>query len=115
MSKSKLTFLAVLIGVLMIAVYFAGFDSLPRGLRSEIASERTALTAAQSQLRSAQDQVLRNLEPEAALFRGIESSQKWPEQLSKDLGDLQLASRDMEQLSEIEKQNRRQDKDKVES
>ncbi len=115
MSRPSLKFLAVLLGVLIVVVYFAGFDSLPRSLRSQIDSERRALAAAQTQLRAAQDEVLRDLQTDADLFRGVSASQTWPEQLSKDLGDLQLAAHDMERLTTIEKQNRRQDRQQVES
>jgi hypothetical protein len=115
MSRSSLKILAILLGVLMVVVYFAGLDNLPRGIRSQIDSERTALTAAQTQLRSAQDEVLRNLQTEADLFRGVSASKTWPEQLSKDLGDLQLAAHEMEQLTALQKQNRRQDREKAEA
>src|SRR5260221_14728928 len=106
MSRSTIKFLAALLGVLMIVVYFAGFDNLPRGVRSQIDPERRALVAAQAQLRTAQDEVQRTLQTEADLFRGVAASQSWPEQLSKDLDDLQLASRDMQQLTALEKRNR---------
>src|SRR5437868_6668270 len=115
MSRSSLKYLAAVLGVLIVIVYFLGLDSLPRGVRSQIDSERAALTAAQTQLRAAQDDVLRNLQTEADLFRGVSASQKWPEQLSKDLGDLQLAAHNMEQLTALQKENRRQDRKKVEA
>ena len=115
MSRSFLKFFAALLGVLIVVVYFAGLDNLPRSLRTEIDPERRALAAAQAQLQSGQDEVLRNLQTEAALFHAIPASQQWPEQLSKDLGDLQLASHQMEQLTALEKQNRRQDRAQVES
>ena len=115
MSRSSLKFLAAFLGVLIVVVWFAGLDNLPRGLRSQIDSERTALAAAQNDLRGAQDEVLRNLQTEADLFRAIPASEQWPEQLSKNLGDLQLAAHDMEQLTTLQKQNRRQDREQVES
>ncbi|HEY2012945.1 MAG TPA: hypothetical protein VGH38_05555 [Bryobacteraceae bacterium] len=114
MSRKSLKYLAVFLGVLIVVVLFAGFDDIPRQLRSQVDAERTALAAAQTQLRSAQDEVLRNLQTEAELFHAIPSSQQWPEQLSKDLGDLQLAGHQMEQLTALQKQNRRGDKAQVE-
>jgi len=115
MGKSSLKFLAALLGVLIVVVLFAGLDNLPRTLRAQIDPERRALASAQTQLQSEQDEVLRNLQTEAGLFRAIPASQQWPEQLSKDLGDLQLASHQIEQLTAFEKQNRRQDRAQVES
>jgi len=109
MSRSSLKFLAVLLGILMVVVWFAGLDSLPRSLRSQIDSERSSLATAQTQLRAAQDEVLRNLQTDADLFRGVSASPAWPEQLSKDLGDLQLAAHEMEQLGALQKANRRQE------
>jgi len=115
MSRSSLKFLAVLLGILIVVVWFAGLDSLPRSLRSQIDSERSSLATAQTQLRAAQDEVLRNLQTDADLFRGVSASPAWPEQLSKDLGDLQLAAHEMEQLGALQKANRRQDRAQVES
>jgi len=115
MSRSSLRFLAALLGVLIVVVLFAGLDNLPRNLRAQIDPERRALAAAQTQLRAGQDEVLRDLQTEADLFHAIPASQQWPEQLSKDLGDLQLAGHQMEQLTALEKQNRRQDRAQVES
>src|SRR5271157_3438092 len=103
MNRSFLKFLAAFLGVLMVVVYFAGLDNLPRALRAQIDPERRALAAAQKELHSGQDEVLRELETEAGLFHAIPASQQWPEQLSKDLGDLQLAAHDMEQLTALEK------------
>src|SRR5215467_1952286 len=113
MSRKSLSILAVILGVLIIVVLFAGLDDLPRDVRSQIQSERKALAAAQTDLGAAQDEVLRNLQTEADLFRAIPASQKWPEQLSASLGALQQASREVEQLTALEKANRRQDRDQA--
>src|ERR1017187_6176788 len=99
MSRSSLKFLAAFLGVLIVVVYFAGLDNLPRDVRAQIEPERRALASAQTQLQAGQDEILRNLQTEADLFHAIPSSQQWPEQLSKDLGDLQLASHQMEELT----------------
>jgi hypothetical protein len=115
MSRSTLKFLAVLLGVLIIVVYFANLDGLPRSLRSQVGQERAALASAEKQLHATQDDVLANLRSEADLFHAIPASQQWPDQLSKSLGDIQLASHDMEQLSALEKRNRRQDRQQVET
>ncbi|MBZ5622397.1 MAG: hypothetical protein LAQ69_27245 [Acidobacteriia bacterium] len=115
MSRSILKFLAVLLGVLIVVVFFAGLDGLPRSLRAQIGQERSAFASSQKQLHAAQDEVLANLRSESDLFRAIPASQEWPGQLSQALGDLQLASHDIEQLAALEKQNRRQDRQQVET
>jgi hypothetical protein len=114
MSRSTLKFLAVLLGVLIVAVLFANLDGLPRGLRAEVGQERGALASAEKQLHATQDEVLASLRSESGLFQAIPASQQWPDQLSKSLGDIQLASHDMEQLSALEKANRRKDRQQVE-
>jgi hypothetical protein len=115
MSPSKLKFLAALLGVLIVTVYVADLDGLPRGLRAQVGQERSALASAEKQLHSNQDEVLADLRSESDLFQAIPASQQWPDQLSKSLGDLQLASHDMEQLSALEKRDRRQDRQQVET
>jgi hypothetical protein len=107
-------FLAALIVTMMAVLPFAGMDNLPRDLRSRIATERSALAGAQSTLRNAQDEVTRELQSEPELYRSIASSQTWPAVLGQSAGDLQSASREMEQLTALEKANRRGDRAKVE-
>jgi hypothetical protein len=92
---------------------FLGLDSLPRDLRRQIAAERVALAQSQRDLRAAQDGVARDLQAEPDLFKSIPASKDWPGQLSNAATDLQTASRDMEQLSALERQNRREDRDRA--
>ena len=115
MNRFGLKFLAALIGTGIVLVPFLNLDGLPRDLRRQIEAERTAVAAAQKQLPAAQDEVLGDLRSEPDLFRGITASTEWPEQLSKALGDVNFAARDMEQLSALAKQNRRGDRAKAES
>ncbi len=107
-------FLAALLGTFIVIVPFLGLDNLPRDLRKQIDAERTELVASQKQLQSAQDEVLGDLRNDPGLFSGIEASKQWPDQLSKALGDMQYAARDMEQLTALEKQNRRRDHEQAE-
>jgi outer membrane murein-binding lipoprotein Lpp len=115
MSKSTLKFLAVLLSVLIVAVLAAGLDNLPRQVRAQISSERAALAAAQSQLGSEKDQIARQVQAEPELFRAVTESAQWPATFAKDADVLQNASRDMAELTRLEKQNRRQDRQRVES
>jgi len=113
MNKSSLKILAAVLVAAALIVPFAGLDGLPRSVRAQIAPEQQALASAQKQLGSIQDEVLRDLQTEADLFRAVSSSQQWAEQLSKDLGDLQLANHNMDQIAALEKENRRRDRDQV--
>jgi hypothetical protein len=110
MGKSSLRVLAVLLTLAIIGVLFAGFDDLPRDVRSQIAAERSAYTAAQAQLKAAQDEVTRDTASEAALFRALPSARQYPDRLARAAGTLSTAARDLEQLAKIEKANRRTDR-----
>jgi hypothetical protein len=105
-NRSILKYLAAAIVVTMAVVAVSNLDGLPRNLRNKIDGERKELATAQTQFQAAQDGVLRDLQTEADLFHGIASSQQWPDQLSKSLGDLQLASRDVDQLDQIRREDR---------
>ena len=83
MSKSSLRVLAVLLTLGIIGVLFAGLDDLPRDVRAQIAAERTAYAAAQSQLKAAQDEVARDAASEAALFSALPSAREYPDRLSR--------------------------------
>jgi hypothetical protein len=114
-NKGPLKFLAAFIVTMMAVLPFAGMDSLPRDLRSRIDSERTALAGAQSAVRAAQDEVARELQSEPELYRSIASSQTWQPVLGQSASNLQSATREMEQLTALQKQNRRGDRAQVES
>jgi hypothetical protein len=115
MNRGFLKFAAALIGTVMVVVPFAGLDSLPRDLRRQIDSERAAITAAQRQVRNAQDDVAHDLQSEPDLFRSLPAAQQWASQLTSASADLQTAARDVEQLNALQRQNRRQDRDRVQS
>ncbi len=114
MNRGFLKFGVALLATLMVVVPFAGLDSLPRSLRAQIDSERSALKSAQNQIVSSSSAVSRDLSAEPELFHGVAASAQWPAQLTGAAGDLQTATRNMEQLTALEKQNRRQDRPRVE-
>jgi len=101
-----LKYLAAAIVVLMALVAVSGLDGLPHSLRNQIGGERQELASAQTRFQGAQDAVLRDLQTEPDLFHGIASSHDWPDQLSKSLGDLQMASREVDQLDQIRREDR---------
>jgi hypothetical protein len=114
MNRGFLKFGVALLATLMAVVPFVGLDSLPRSLRAQVDSERSSLAASQNQVRSSADAVKRDLAAEPELFRGVAASVAWPAQLSTASDNLESASHDMQQLTALEKQNRRRDRDRVE-
>src|ERR1039458_7367819 len=115
MSKSSLRVLAVLLTVGIIIVLFAGFDSLPGAVKTQIAAERKAFTAAQSQLQSAQAEVSRNLAGESDLFRALPSAREYPDRLARAASSLAAAGQSIAALEQLEKQNRRSDRTRAET
>ena len=115
MNKSALKFLAILIGVLMVAVLFSGLDDLPRAVRAQVDSERAALTSAQKQVDSDKHEVMGEVAADPALFGSVMASRQWPVQLGQDAASLQSAARSMDELTRLQKANRRQDRQRVEA
>lgn len=115
MSKSSLRILAVLLTAGILVVLFAGLDGLPGAVKAQIAAERKAFTAAQSQLQSAQAEVSRNLATESALFRALPSAREYPDRLGRAAGSLAAAGQSLAELEKLEKQNRRSDRTRAES
>jgi hypothetical protein len=115
MKQGGLKFIAALIATMMVVVPFIGIDSLPRDLKKQIAAERTALTESLSKVRGATAEVGRELSQESDLFRGVPASQRWPNQLNDAVTNLQTATSEMEQLTALEKANRRQDRERAQA
>lgn len=115
MKQGGLKFAAALIATLMVVIPFAGLDSLPRDLRKQIAAERTALSESLGKVRGATAEVGRELSAEPDLFRGVPASRRWPNQLNDATTNLQTATSEMEQLTALEKANRRQDRDRAQA
>jgi len=113
MNKGGLKFLAALLGTFLVIVPFLGLDGLPRDVRKDIAAERTAYAEAQGKFRAAQSKVLGDLQSEHELFDKVPASAEWPQQLTTYSGTLQSAGRDIDQLAELEKSNRRKDADRA--
>jgi hypothetical protein len=113
MEKLGLKITAAIVAGLMGLVWFAGFDDLPRDVRAQIAAERTALIAAQKTVAGAKDEVARDRSSEPDLFNALPSAALYGDRLSRAETVLGSASRDMEQLTRIEKANRRSDADQA--
>ena len=115
MSRSTLRFLAVLLTGLIVVVLFAGLDALPREVRAQIDGDRAALASAQTQLRSAQDEVAKQSQAEPDLFRAVSATGHWSDHFVQAAGWLQCAALDVDELSRLEKRNRRQDRQQAEA
>src|SRR5215831_2186811 len=113
MQQGFLKFAAVVLGTGLVVVPFLGIDGLPRDLRRQIKDERDAYSQAEKQIKQAQDEVALDLQNEPDLFRSIPASQQWPADLTNAATDLQSASRDMQSLAALEKENRRADRDRA--
>ena len=115
MNRSGLKFLAVMLTVSLGVVLTAGLDNLPRNLRAQIDAERSALAATQQQVAQAKAGVAGELAAESELFHSIPAAAQWPAGLAQS--DLQVAQarREMDELTRLERQNRRQDRASVEA
>jgi hypothetical protein len=113
MQRPFLVFAAAVLGTGLVVVPFLGLDGLPRDVKRQIAAERTALTQTERQIKNAQEEVTHDLQAEPDLFRSIPASKQWTGAFAEANADLQSASRDLEQLSALEKQNRREDRERA--
>src|ERR1017187_10553953 len=115
MSKSSLRVLAVLLTVGIIGVLLAGLDGLPGAVKAQIAAEKKSFTAAQSQLEKAQADVSRTMSSEMALFNTLPSAREYPDRLNRAFNSLSTAGQSIAELEQLEKQNRRSDRDRAEA
>jgi hypothetical protein len=113
MSKSSLRILAALLVAAIVVVLFAGLDSLPREVKAQIATERTAYAAAQKQVDSAKAEIDRDRSQEPVLFSAIPSAGAYNDRLERGQSMLTSAGRDLTDLAALEKRNRRSDRDQA--
>lgn len=114
MKNSGLRLLTVVVVAVMAVVPFLGLDDLPRATRSAIDAERSALASATTQITRAKDEVSGELQSDADLFHSVPASQQWPNALAGAQNVLLAANRDALQLTALEKQNRRGDRQEAE-
>ena len=115
MSKSSLRVLAVLLSLSIVLVLFANLDGLPRDVKAQIAAERKAYNAAQSQLQSVSSDVSRTLAGESVLFAALPSAHEYPARLSRASTSISSARQSIAELDRLEKQDRRSDRARIES
>jgi hypothetical protein len=114
MSKPALRFTAIVLCGLIVLVLFAGLDDLPRSVRAEIASERQALSTGRQQFDRARKTVEQALAAEPDLFRARSMNTAFPQRLHQATGKLDSATKELAALAELEKKNRRQDREQAE-
>jgi len=115
MNRPTLRFLAVILTTLIIVVIVSAFDHLPASVRAQIDSERGALASAQGQVKAAQDAVARETQSDADFFAAIAASRQWPGQFQQAADNVQSAGRDMDELTQLEKQGHYRDRQQAES
>jgi hypothetical protein len=115
MSRSQLRLSAVVLTVLIVVVGANALDRLPGSLRTQIDAERTALATAQKQLAAERTTVAEQVESQPDLFHALPFGQQWPDRLTQADNELRSASHDVDELTRLEKHNRRSDRTAVES
>src|SRR5262252_5068832 len=115
MTKPQLRVLAIVLVGLIVLVFAAGLDDLPRKLRADITNEQQSLGAAAKQLRQTKEEVAADLRTEPDLFRVRSLDRKLPARLALAEASLEAAQRDAKTLAGLAKANRRTDRHKVET
>ena len=113
MSRRGLEVLAIILTFLIVIVLFAGLDNLPRKVRAEISQEAQQLQQAQTQFKSAQDEVTHDLASDPDLFRAHNMNAVFPERFRGAQRELVAAQSDAAALDRLAKANRRQDTDQA--
>jgi hypothetical protein len=115
MSRSQLRISAVVLTVLMVVVAASALDHLPGGLRGQIDAERAALAGARTQLGALRSQVAGQAQSEPDLFRALPFGREWPDRFSQAENELRSAANEVDDLTRIEKRDRRSDRRQVET
>ena len=102
MNSSSKRLLAVIPAILVVVLIARGLDHLPSNVRTQIAAERTALAAAETNLRTEREQIAAQVKSDPALFDNISFGKQWPDRLDQSAAVLASASRDMEELARLE-------------
>jgi hypothetical protein len=115
MTRPQLRLAAVVLVVAIVVVAANALDHLPSGLRARIDSERTALPAAQSQFGGIRGEVDDRVHAAPDLFNALPFGKQYSGRMSQAAAELRTAADDVDQLTRLEKHNRRSDRQKVES
>ena len=113
MSRNALKVSAVVLGLAIVGVLFAGLDDLPRGLRREIVQERRALAESRAKLEAGRQDVARKVAAEPVLFRADGTDTALTRRLEAAGAMLAAVSGEMTRLEALEKANRRVDAERA--
>ena len=114
MTKPQLRLAAVVLVIAMVVVAANALDHLPASVRAQIDSERTALTAAQSQFGGTRNAVDDQVHAAPDLFNAIPFGKQYADRMGQASGEIRTAANDIDQLTRLEKHNRRSDRDPAE-
>lgn len=115
MSRSQLRSAAVVLTVLMVVVAANALNHLPGSLRGQIDSERGALVTAQSQLGAARSDVAGQVQAQPDLFGALPFGRQWSDRFGQAAAELHSAANDVDELTRLEKRDRRSDRQQVET
>src|SRR5450432_4004070 len=115
MNRSQLRISAVVLTVLMVVVGANALDHLPGSLHTQIAAERAALVTAKKQVDTLRGQIAGEVQSDPGLFSALPFGAQWPDRFSQAESQLLSVSRDIEDLTRLEKRDRRSDKQEVET
>jgi hypothetical protein len=115
MTRPQLRLAAVVLIVAIVVVAANALDRLPSNLRAQIDSERAALTAAQSQFGGIRGDVDDQVHAAPDLFNALPFGKQLPDRMGQASAEIRTAANDIDQLTRLEKHNRRADRQQVES
>lgn len=115
MSRSQLRLSAVVLAVAIVVVAANALDRLPSALRSQIDAERIALSSSQSQIGAIRSQVSDQVGAAPDLFNALPFGHDWQDHLGQASGEIRSAANDVDELTSLEKHNRRSDRQRVET
>jgi hypothetical protein len=114
MSRTQLRLAAVVLAVLIAVVGANALDHLPSSLRAQIDAERSTLPSEQSQLGAIRSQVSDQVEAAPDLFNALPFGREWSDRFGQASSELRSAANNVDELTVLEKHNRRSDRQQVE-
>ena len=105
MNRIKLR-VVVALSVVLAVVGANALDHLPSSVRAQIDSERSTIRSTRSQLNTERGQIAAQVQADPALFGAIPFGAAWASHFDQSASGLDSASRDMDELTQIERRNR---------
>src|SRR3954451_17812695 len=111
MKQRTLGVVAIIIVALMAVVMIAGLDKLPREVRASAETAQKSLTSERTEFDQDRSYVTRAVSDDADLFRT--QAAVWQSKLGEADGRLRQAEAAMKRVQDLVKQNRRDDRQRV--